>query len=441
MATSSLTDPRLLIVIAHAPAGLGHLRVADALYHGLPPGVTAVILGSQDKAMTWLHRFASVHTAARAIFEWLQYGWREDIFTGVYRSLLRSHTKLLEAQLAALLAERRDAPTTILVIATYMGLAHQLAAMKERFEKNHHVRLVIVVVVTDDAPLKIWAVPGADLIVVPSGSTKQRLEAYHQTLHPVSSTTYTVAPYPVAPMLAEALPLQLVGQRKAQLDSASATAIHVAIPVSGAAVQLSYFSHYMDALKKASDRFTFHIVSKEMLSTRSFLADMVGRPNVTVASSPTDQEAVDLYEKLYAKETIGLEVTKPSEQAFKALVDPTKRGGSILLLTDPVGRQEWDNLAFLQRHGLVPKHAGSKRRWEFAEGASLPDSEMLADARHWRGLRLPSDPKQAAAFTLWCLRYGIFAAMADFSGYPKHPELASDGVARFWERVEAYLRP
>lgn len=447
---SSLTSPNLLIVIAHAPAGLGHLRVADALYHGRPPGVAAVILGSQDKTMTWLHRFASVHTVARAIFEWLQYGWREGIFTAIYRYLLRSHTMLLETQLATLLAEHQPLPATVLVIATYMGLAHQFAAMKERFEKTHHVRLVIVVVVTDDTPLKIWAVAGADIIFVPSGSTKRRLETYHKRREPALHTQYVVSPYPVAPTFAQPLPREKFDERLRQLDSAQNATIHVAIPVSGAAVQLSYFSHYMDALKKGSDRlalhhsdgagFIFHIVAKEMLSTRTFLASMVGRPNVIVASSSVDRQVVDLYEQLYAKEIISLEVTKPSEQAFKALVDPTKRGGSILLFSDPVGRQEWDNLTFLERHGLVPKHAGTKRRWMFAEGANPPDSEMLADAHHWRGLRLPSDPAQAAAFTLWCLRYGIFAAMADFAGYPKHPELASDGVGKFWEKVDTYLR-
>ena len=39
-----LTNRQLLLVLTYAPAGLGHLRIMDALYHGLPETVNPVVL-------------------------------------------------------------------------------------------------------------------------------------------------------------------------------------------------------------------------------------------------------------------------------------------------------------------------------------------------------------------------------------------------------------
>lgn len=57
-----LKDKSLLIIFAYAPAGLGHLRVTDALYQGLPKDInTPLILGSQDETITYLHRLMSLN--------------------------------------------------------------------------------------------------------------------------------------------------------------------------------------------------------------------------------------------------------------------------------------------------------------------------------------------------------------------------------------------
>ncbi len=58
-----LADPSLLLIFTYAPAGLGHLRVTDALYHGLPKGVQPVILGAHDRAVGAIHRFMSIHAS------------------------------------------------------------------------------------------------------------------------------------------------------------------------------------------------------------------------------------------------------------------------------------------------------------------------------------------------------------------------------------------
>jgi hypothetical protein len=58
---AQLTDRKLLLVLAYSPAGLGHLRVTDALYHGLPETVNPVVLGSQDRSIQSMQRLTSVN--------------------------------------------------------------------------------------------------------------------------------------------------------------------------------------------------------------------------------------------------------------------------------------------------------------------------------------------------------------------------------------------
>ncbi|MDP4011012.1 MAG: hypothetical protein Q8P72_02170, partial [Candidatus Roizmanbacteria bacterium] len=81
----SLSKKSFLLVFAYAPAGLGHLRVTDALYRGLPPEVSPILLGSQDTTITAMHRMMSVHTITRAFFEWVEQGSAEEFTTPLYR--------------------------------------------------------------------------------------------------------------------------------------------------------------------------------------------------------------------------------------------------------------------------------------------------------------------------------------------------------------------
>lgn len=62
-----------------------------------------------------------------------------------------------------------------------------------------------------------------------------------------------------------------------------------------------------------------------------------------------DRKIIENYEYVYDKNTIALEITNPSEQTFKALMDCTSESASILLFLNLVGRQETDNLYFLRR--------------------------------------------------------------------------------------------
>jgi hypothetical protein len=435
-----LTSPDTVIVLAQALTGLGHLRVSHALYHGLPPGAHALLLSSQDTSINYMHKITSINPALRRLMEFTQNGWAEDIFAWVARRYFRSNWKMLEEQLQTILEQHIIKPKTLLVVATHTNLAHQLAGIKESFGKKNNVHVVLVVVVTDDSPQHVWAVGGADLIFVPSVHTKHALEVYHRTQSDLPPSVYIVSPYLVSPRLGIELTDNQVRRKKQQVDPDGLAAIHMALPVSGAAVQLFYIEKLVRELERLSDRFIFHLVSQQSPSTAPFLSSMIGKHNVQIHASTSHRQVVDLYEDLYEREIISLEVTKPSEQSFKALLRPHQRGGSLLLFSDPVGRQEWDNVRFFIRHGLLPTAVEQRELWSKAAHNKTPGDELLLRARTWRGLRLPPHSLASAQFIWWCMEHKIFASMARFAGYQESVEVSPWGVSLFWKRVSEYLK-
>ena len=440
--TALLAQKSLLIIFTYAPAGLGHLRVTDALYHGLPAQTHPILLRSQDSSIGYLHHLTSIHPTTRAILEWLQAGKPEELFTRIYRRFLRSQTRSLSDQIGTVLDQRMVNPDLILVVATHFGLAHQLAAIKTELSRARQIPIVLVLQVTDDSPQRIWYVPGADLIVVPSERTKAALIDYGKTTG-LPAVQFAVLPYPVSPLLTSALTDQEYEQRGQQFLANGSAAIEIAIPISGAAVGLTYFRRLMDDLHQKSPRFHFQVIAKLSAYTQPFLQDMQSRSFVTLHTATTDRKIVEKYEQVYQNTLVALEVTKPSEQAFKALVDPHHRGGSVLLFSQPVGRQEHDNLDFLGRHQLLPTQDEQQRLWDSAIKGSPSDGEAWQASR-WRSMRLPDDPTLAAHYTWWCLEQGIFAKMltCNLAPQPDDPnafEIEPDGVTRFWETVSHLL--
>lgn len=440
MPSEDLASPDLVIVLAQALTGLGHLRVTHALYRGLPPGVHALLLSSQDTRINYMHKIMSINPTLRQFMEFTQGGWAEDLFTVVARKYFRRPSKILEEQLQTILEEHIIKPKTLLIVATHLNLGHQLAAMKDEFGAKNNVHVVLIVVVTDDSPQHLWAVGGADMIFVPSEYTKRQLEAYQKKQKDMPGTTYVVAPYMVSPNLGIELTDAQFRRRTQELDPARLASIHVAIPVSGAAVQLAYFDKLIKELEHISDRFIFHIISQQSPSTNAFLGRMIGKQNVRLHVSSSHREVVEMYELVYEREVIALEVTKPSEQAFKALCKPHQRGGSILLFSDPVGRQEWDNVRFLQRHGLLPSATDQYALWKAASGMKKPDETLMLRARSWRALRLPTHSYASAQFIRWALEERLFATMVHFTGFQDNPELSSKGVDIFWKKVGQYVK-
>jgi hypothetical protein len=437
-----LAQRQFQLVFTYAPAGLGHLRVTDALYRGLPETANPALLGSKDKSIRLIHRITSINPFFRSGFEWFQSGPLASLSNRLYRASLRSNTRLVYEQLADLIEEKLEPPKEVLVIATHFGLAHKLAVAKEKLQKEERVRIFLSVIVTDATFQHIWYVDGADLIVVPSHLVKEQYDAYGRSLG--SSVRIEVLPYPLRPDLGQQLDAGEVASRTDQLDAASDEPIRIAIPISGAAVGMDYFLSLIRGLHGKSERFRFHIVSKDAPYTRDFLARLGQESWVDIQAAGIDREVVDAYDDLYNAHVISLEVTKPSEQAFKALLGTDLRGGSILLFSEPVGKQESDNLDFLEQHFLVPSMQANTELWELAENHTAVDDDararLLDEACSWRGVRIPKDPEKAANFIWWMLTTGVFSQMmaCDKVPNPSDPypdELGPDGVIKFWELV------
>jgi hypothetical protein len=440
VALAHLTNPQLLIIFTTAPAGLGHLRVTDALQEGLPPDVHTFVLGASDPTLTYLHRLSSLNPIFRRLQYFIQYHRAaEQIFTDFYRRSLRRHTDQTYLQLSTLLTTHQPATKTAVIVATHFGLAHEIAAIKDQLQKETHVQILLVVVVTDDTFQKVWAVDGADIIAVPSQLTRKLLSAYFEEKR-LPRPKITVIPYPVSPKFCPQSHSAQLGRKK-QLDINSRTATQILVPVSGAAVQLTYLESLIKHLCTCPEKpFHISVVTKLAPFTKTFLTHIQTYPNLTVVTGGTDRQAVDLYEDLFFKDKLpSLEITKPSEHTFKVLLEPRQAGGVLMLFTAPVGRHEIDNLAFLLRHGLIPNQAETETLYT----ALLKDTPefpatLTERATGWRGLILPEGAQQSARFIGNCRTLGVFTQMLKYRR-SEDKELACNGVAQFWKKIDQSL--
>lgn len=400
------------MIFTYAPAGLGHLRVTDALVESRPQNTPYILLGSIDRFMTWIHRFTSINPIGKFIFQKIQYGLTEDIFTTVYRKFLILSSGPLYRQLLDII-ERNPGNDEVWIVATHFGMAHQIGAIKQKLIKTTGRMVRLIVQVTDDTSQHIWCVRGANLTFSPSKYVKEKFEAYAQSKG--IEFVCEVIPYPISSMLTGFLP-KSVGTRHKVFTVETGT-IRVAIPISGAAVGLGYLTTLVKELGNLSIRFEFWVLVKKTPFTEMFIANMGKLSRVNILVGKNDIEMITLYELLYEKNLIHLEVTKPSEQAFKAILSPDRVGGSILLFNTPVGRQETENMEFLERHGLLST----------GESVTFP-----------RAIKLPESPMEAANFIVEAVESGLFARMtADnfrFSNETlKSGEVGADGARLFWK--------
>lgn len=436
---SVLTDPTVAIIFETSPLGLGHLRVTDALYHGLPKTASPILFGAQAPKSSALYRFASVHRSTRAVLEMLQLPPLDRPVAFIGRQVLTHQTKEVYDALKRILNERFTVPQTVLLVATHAIHAHPLGAIKEQLMRELGIKVLLVVQVTDDSPQAIWYVPGADMIFVPSEYTKDKLKAYAIKAR-LPYVRIVVTPYPISPLLTEEMTEHMISQRKAQLNPHAESITHVAVPISGAAVGTEYAETFIQSLHQEDNRFKFHIIAREAEFTQLFIQRMRDLSYAELLTSLHERTTIDNYEKLYKEHTIALELTKPSEQTFKVLAHPKHRGGVVMLFAAPVGGQEYDNVRFLHTHGLVPTEHESKMLWEKAEnGEGLENGDILHKAEHWRGILLPHKSETAAKFTHWCLKQRIFSHMLRYSQELKNGEVRPDGVAQFWEHVSSLV--
>ncbi len=445
--TSPYINKQLCIIFAYAPAGLGHLRVTYALKHGLPEDADPILLPDRTGSVSTLHRLTSNTAIGKKILEWSQYGRGEDFFTKLYRRMLRSDAKEMEDKLFEIFKERITLPTTLLIVCTHFGIAHQVSVIKKRLEKRARIKVKLVVQVTDDSPQKLWYIPNADLIFVPSNETKRSLRRYAKN-EDLDDSKLVVIPYPQSPRLQENLLPAAKRHKAEQYDPDEQTVIHMSIPISGAGVGTTYASALIKKLHKVNDRFHFHVIGKRTWYTEMFLEALEHKEYVSVYSSHSDRQIIEVYDQAFDTAVISLEVTKPSEQAFKALLSPKQVGGVILLFTEPVGRQEYDNLLFLRRHKLIPLpdeqevlFEAWKKEWK-ANDTRV--KELFSQAEHWRGIQLPKDPQEAASFITWCQSHRLFAKMMECSPCSRgdnecRVEVSATGVQQFWKTVETLL--
>lgn len=294
-------------------------------------------------------------------------------------------------------------------------------------------------IVTDDTFQKIWAVDGADLLLVPSVKIKTKYSKYF-TKHKLPKPKILVNPYPVSPNLA-VKDGDFLKRRKMQLDNQNPAPTHVLVPVSGAAVQLEYLQTVIENLSSENTKpYKVTVVAKKAPFTQSFLNVVQFYPQVETKIGSTSDETVAAYEKAFEVDDIpSLEITKPSEQAFKALLTPSQRGGVIFLFSEPVGRQEVDNIKFLKRHLLLPNRIDQNYLNNLLVSHNPKVEEhFLRKVKKWRGLVLPANPHMAVKFIKICRKEGIFQMMLQYKR-KRSSEVADTGVIQFWKLIKEEL--
>lgn len=427
-------------VITYTDQGLGHLRVSSALESSAPVGVSPILYSPDEEFATILHRISSSNVVMRRILLAIQFGWLERPYTWIYKQYLRLGIKGFEKKIDDLFTLSTVRLDKLVFVTTHFGLAHQLAIIKKSVFCNKKCKFVLIVVVTDDSPQRPWYVSEADMTVVPSDTTKKRLlEIAGKT---EAEFRIEVNPYPISPLLSKRLNSKEFTNRINMTQNISEV-IKVSLPISGAAVGTDFDLQLIKELNNSKYSFEFNIVGRDRSYVHNFIknADLI--ENVNIFTSKEDLEIVEYYDRQFLDTNFLFEITKPSEQSFKALLNPKTVGGVLLLLKRPVGRQELDNINFLIRHFMIPDDAMQQMLFKKAQEGKPPSKTMLKNAKNWRGVRLPKSAKESSRFIQWGLRNGIFTQMVKGGNKPSSldshaHELGANGADKFWKLIDEY---
>lgn len=426
----NLLSPDNLVVFTTAPTGHGHIRAMDALKDGLPPNVKTYNLGIKNVRANKIHALGSRLHILQKITEFYQTNsTAERVATAFYKFSLKYNLDFVITGLKKIINETPSGKNLV-IISTHFGLGFSIASKKTLIEKALNKKIFLFIVMTDDSPQRVWAVEQSDIIFVPSKQTAEVISTYLGAKSP--QTKVVTISYPVPPRLAQKLSDDEFQKVANQIDPGGNIPTQIEIPLSGAAVQLDYFEKLIKDL--SSPKFQFTVIGEAGMYTFMFFNRLKKKPRVQLSIGNTALQTVKLYESLfYQSARPAIEITKPSEQAFKAILKPNERGGVILLLTDPIGRQEKDNLNFLIRNDLMPDKQAQEKL------VALDDLDYLRyRASHWRAIKLPSNPSQAAALIKNMRSSGIFSAMLSYVSHTK-PELTSEGVGQIWGEIDKYL--
>ncbi|HLB51571.1 hypothetical protein A3F07_01565 [candidate division WWE3 bacterium RIFCSPHIGHO2_12_FULL_38_15] len=433
----NLTDDKTIIIMAYAKAGLGHLRVTNALYNELPKESFIALLRSSDSSTEYLHRITSSHSFTRSLMEKTQNGLLENIFTKLYKAFLKDNTDMVYNQISAILTQRMQVPNKVVIVATHFGLAHQISYIKKRLEKENNLKMYLIVQVTDDSPQKVWYVEGADLIFTPSLLTKVKLEEYAQISNKKEENKkpkIIASTYPLAPDLFKNLTDREFEEKINQADISKSSEINIMVPISGAAVGMDFYIKLLPMIHSLNNRSRFYLVVKQAPFTKDFINKISNLDYVKVFTSGDYRDIVDIYDELYKLMTFSIEISKPSEQAFKCLLNPSQRGGVFMFFANPVGRQEFDNLAYLRREKLIPSEYENKLLWK-NHNTIFDNKSAVELIKTSRGLELPFHSEASAVFINKCLNSGLLKKSLEYQKFKTFPK----GTEIFWNKVDELL--
>lgn len=414
-----------LFVFTTTPAGLGHIRVMDAIKDGKPSLIKSVDIGITDIKANRIHDLGSRVKFFVKLTEFYQTNPLAEAFvTFIYTMWLRRHTQGVVTKFIDI-AKQYPNQKKWVVISTHFALAHSISAAKSILEKQLGIKIFLCVVVTDDSPQKVWAVNGSDLTFVASEQTRDKLSKFFQK---EKQNSVKAISFPISTKLTQNLTTEEFAFVVNQLDPKNNSQTQIEIPISGAAVQLTFFEKFIENLCR--EGFEFTVIGQESILTKMFFDKIQRLPRVQISIGKDSWETVNYYESLfYQPKRPSIEITKPSEQAFKAILNPRQRGGVILLLTAPIGRQEYDNLNFLIRNGLMPDNQEQRQLYKEKELKN-----WVEKAKKWRAIRVPNDPIEAAKFVRKLKDFGILYAMLS-AVVPEKGELMDTGVEKIWEEI------
>lgn len=417
-----------LVLFLDEETGLGHIRVTDALSDSIPSWVEKVFVREPDDVLVRAHA-ASSSSFGKWLQEKMQYGIWQYLTTPLLRMLFW-FTAARYAQKILQQIEIHSSAEHIFFICTHFAPAHRLSHFLPFWRLRYPKKTFhLIVQVTDDSPQYIWYIPGADLTLVPSAVTKIVLEKYAKHLF-MRKHEIAVSPYPVSSFLSLPLSKEECAQRQMQLDPLHPAPMNVCIPISGAVVGTEFFLDFIQKLHARIPKTQFFVVCRETPGAQAFLEALKQFPYVKTYTGFRPAEVVEIYEMLYRTEVIAAEVTKPSEQAFKTMLGPSAKGGVIMLFTEPVGRQEKDNLDYMRREGLLPTPLEQENiREGKGEGSHL-----------WRGYTLLGGVAGAVEFIKALFEGGEFlrniTCLLEKNAQNTPPETSTD---QFWQKVASLV--
>ncbi len=436
---SAQASPDTLIIFTTSPSGLGHIRVMNALIQGLSPDSDYTTVGVADVSAAKIHALGSRLPIALKITEFIQnHQLPERIVTSIYQKYFSSKTGSLVAQLEKVKADY-PLKSRWIIISTHFALAYPVIATKKKLAKKYEVEIFNALIVTDDSPQRIWAAEGADIIFTPSLTTEQKIRSF---LPRKSKTIVESTSFPLSPRLGVKMKEQELSLLENQLDPTENETLHISVPVSGAAVQLDYLENVISTLCR--EKFVFTVIGQQNPYTIDFFDSLKRLPRVQLSTSTSSHSTVRFYESSFYQDLRpACEITKPSEQSFKAILKPNEKGGVILLLTDPIGRQESDNLNFLIRNELLADEIEQQMIENYLVNlGDIPENQkgkLHYKASHWRALKLPSDPRRASIFIRNAKSNGLLYSMLSYIPETKK-DLRSDGVNQIWNNIFEMLK-